>query len=188
MLKILTYLSLITAVLLDENNIYECGYNPPSDYTDCFNRNINITNTTEKICCYFEPENEEDKNKDTTQPFCKYVPYYEYYYYNKSMTVNGTIYKPQCDVTNNMNIGETCGLDNPKNTSDCTDYSTSDNKCCLYTNNKTNNSQCFWLGKSFSKNIIKYDEKIITCGSEVSFVGFFNYIYVFLLLTTLLIF
>lgn len=59
-----------------------------------------------------------------------------------------TQYKPQQkDIALSL---EPCGETNPGNKDDCTDYSTIMNSCCKFTNEESNESGCFYIGKKFS--------------------------------------
>ena len=59
-----------------------------------------------------------------------------------------TQYKPQ---QKELELSlEPCGETNPGNKDDCTDYSTIMNSCCKFTNEESNESGCFYIGKKFS--------------------------------------
>jgi hypothetical protein len=142
-------------------NCQDCGVNPTTDITDCFNRND--TNNTDMQCCYLTSDNNS---------LCKLISIKNYTSTFETITINNTAYNIFCNTALNntdtlSNIGLKCGpKDTPETYKDCTNTTDpTDNQCCYYSNNSTHNRFCFWLGR-FSNQIIKIntdDNLIIVC-------------------------
>ena len=96
-----------------------CGLNPPRDETDCFNYQSNGTD-----CCYLYNKNQtyclEIQSPNELSPESSYI-------------FNNTQFQINCNITNFLGqIGTTCGVRNPQNSTQCSDGSTSSNYCCYY--------------------------------------------------------
>jgi hypothetical protein len=149
-MKVIILITLNLSILTQD-----CGVSPPKTVKDCSIRTYNSNK-----CCFLS--NNDNK-------LCKLIdmPTYEYnpYQYN----LNNTIYNMICsDPMETEYPGGFCGIPNPSNYTNCTNYSTTTNKCCYY--NSTSLSACFLLGENYTAQIISLiSESInanITCCSE----------------------
>ena len=120
-----------------------CGLNPPRDETDCFNYQSNTTD-----CCYIYNQ---------TNSLCLEIQNPNGIFPGSIFTYNNQQYQINCNLrTFHGQIGTSCGKQNPKNLTDCSNFSTSSNHCCYY--NTSSKSYCFWIGQEFSKEIFSFNK------------------------------
>ena len=131
-----SFLFLFSVPLIISQN---CGLNPPRDPTDCFNYQANGTD-----CCFLF--NDDDSLCLEIQSPNQFSP-------QSSYTFNNTKYHINCNVPDFYGqIGTVCGVPNPQNSTQCIDGSSTSNNCCYYDNATL--SYCFWLGESYTNEII----------------------------------
>lgn len=173
-------------VILKSTNAKICQDVVPNIAEDCYKQGQ--LDSDSAYCCYLR---RTDFNTSNTDKICQnFIDSGDSLFPPKNLTINETKYSVICNYTTNDEVdpfsaGQKCSQGSPTNSTECTKFSFTNNKCCYYKNSLTKITTCFWLGEytnyDYSFNTI--NTTIITCSSTTYLnLSFYICIYFYIML------
>ena len=161
-IKEISILIITTILTLSSEQNIACESETPSYLSDC--SKYDSPGMYGDLCCFYKRESTTEGSKCVSVPYSAYLNYVQY------DTLNGTLYKVQCNYENKRYnkaaaVLTKCGEDikNP-NMKKCKGYSSYVDSCCYY-NGEVNDNEygdlfpketergCYWLGAKYRGKI-----------------------------------
>ena len=161
-IKEISILIITTILTLSSEQNIACESETPSDLSDC--SKYDSPGMYGDLCCFYKRESTTEGSKCVSVPYSAYLNYVQY------DTLNGTLYKVQCNYENKRYnkaaaVLTKCGEDikNP-NMKKCKGYSSYVDSCCYYNGDVSDNEYgelfpketergCYWLGAKYRGKI-----------------------------------
>ena len=161
-IKEISILIITTILTLSSEQNIACESETPSDLSDC--SKYDSPGMYGDLCCFYKRESTTEGSKCVTVPYSAYLNYVQY------DTLNGTLYKVQCNYENKRYnkaaaVLTKCGEDikNPS-MKKCKGYSSYVDSCCYYNGDVSDNEYgelfpketergCYWLGAKYRGKI-----------------------------------
>ena len=161
-IKEISILIITTILTLSSEQNIACESETPSDLADC--SKYDSPGMYGDLCCFYKRESTTEGSKCVSVPYSAYLNYVQY------DTLNGTLYKVQCNYENKRYnkaaaVLTKCGEDikNPS-MKKCKGYSSYVDSCCYYNGDVSDNEYgelfpketergCYWLGAKYRGKI-----------------------------------
>lgn len=161
-IKEISILIITTILTLSSEQNIACESETPSDLSDC--SKYDSPGMYGDLCCFYKRESTTEGSKCVSVPYSAYLNYVQY------DTLNGTLYKVQCNYENKRYnkaaaVLTKCGEDikNPS-MKKCKGYSSYVDSCCYYNGDVSDNEYgelfpketergCYWLGAKYRGKI-----------------------------------
>lgn len=161
-IKEISILIITTILTLSSEQNIACESKTPSNLSDC--SKYDSPGMYGDLCCFYKRESTTEGSKCVSVPYSAYLNYVQY------DTLNGTLYKVQCNYENKRYnkaaaVLTKCGEDikNPS-MKKCKGYSSYVDSCCYYNGDVSDNEYgelfpketergCYWLGAKYRGKI-----------------------------------
>lgn len=161
-IKEISILIITTILTLSSEQNIACESETPSNLSDC--SKYDSPGMYGDLCCFYKRESTTEGSKCVSVPYSAYLNYVQY------DTLNGTLYKVQCNYENKRYnkaaaVLTKCGEDikNPS-MKKCKGYSSYVDSCCYYNGDVSDNEYgelfpketergCYWLGAKYRGKI-----------------------------------
>lgn len=161
-IKEISILIITTILTLSSEQNIACESQTPSDLSHC--SKYDSPGMYGDLCCFYKRESTTEGSKCVSVPYSAYLNYVQY------DTLNGTLYKVQCNYENKRYnkaaaVLTKCGEDikNPS-MKKCKGYSSYVDSCCYYNGDVSDNEYgelfpketergCYWLGAKYRGKI-----------------------------------